>query len=227
MLKCQVCDHPNEFGRVFCESCGSKLALSRVTRQDLQPGRPRRKRRGSRLFLFLLLLACVACCVLPFWPRDLPVARRGDPNSVQELLDRFELVSTLETGQTAAIKLTEAGINEYLRSKKAESLNCEYIAVTVANGAVVLSGVYRPDPVSAGGFTWEPRMSFEFTFRPVDGWGACRNVRIGHLPLPGVTARPLVSYLHRIIMEQHEWRLVSQAKQIDTGTGTLTLLYEK
>lgn len=228
-VPCSRCGHENELGRVFCESCGLKLDLSRIRARKFRP------RSGFGTFLvgtvrLVFGLGLLAVLGLLFWP----VSPSGDEGNAASAIQARGQMQTLargiESGQPVIEIISEAGINAYvaeLLKKDPSATESSMVRLGVSRIDVDVSKKRLAVLVLAnwGGIP----LSYEISGTPVvDGksfrmklWGA----RWGHLPLPGAAGGWLAGRVAGIFSRMaDERKVLDHLSRFDLGEGKVRLV---
>jgi hypothetical protein len=159
MLKCSKCGTQNQVGRVFCESCGTKLNLEGMRHEDVQMlvAVPWWKRYWKLLALIPVAIMLLLVC-MRIWPKVERIGERGDAAGrmrVVRALARIEAISKGEAPERSAdVLLAEADINAYLRYEL-EARAGARLSVDLLDGVVMVRMV-RPR------FSWSLPNDYRF-----------------------------------------------------------------
>jgi hypothetical protein len=220
-VTCPNCGHGNPITTVFCRTCGKRLNLAGMTREELEvkPSPWPLVRQITRA-VFTVLVLTIA--VLLFWP----VAPAGDLGGRHHAMAASEKIKSLNSaalnGLEREVNFTEAEVNGYLARLVAEgasggtttlddiNLNFEPRDVTllvVARWAKIpITQELRGVPVVGDG-------TFEFKLR---------RARFGHLPLPGFGRRKLMESAGVIFMHRDtERELLERLTDLKLGEGNI------
>lgn len=216
-ILCEGCGHANPLTTLFCERCGEKLDLSRVTARDFVPG-PTTRVFGTlvRLVRWGVLLALVAVLALLLWPVN-PTGAAGTREDALSLFNKLvRLEGAVRQGGERVEVITEAEANGYL---------AEMVKRTGEDGpsgwrALSLEEInlnFDPDHVNVLIVARWQRVPISYEIRGVpsvreNGFRFdVERARLGHLPLPGLAASWAVGQVARVFaLLEREQRLMER-----------------
>ncbi|MCX7009722.1 MAG: zinc ribbon domain-containing protein [Kiritimatiellaeota bacterium] len=228
VIECPQCHQGNEFGRMFCQRCGTKLDMSRITAASGKAFELKSFLDAAwRIGLFLIMLVLV---LLLIWPAD-NAGKRGEEKDVAALLGQREALKlAVHNGQDIKLEASELAINAYLAATLTQARsNEEAVAgwmmklaelnVGLKAGAVTVTTVSHWGPLS---ITWQisgaPKVA-DKQFSLV-----VKSGRIGHLGLPQGGAEWMAA---RVAVMFNRWsadrELLNSVASVTAESGSVTL----
>lgn len=209
---CAACNERNEFGRVFCISCGEKLDSSTAEMQRVPPSHSPLQTIIRLSGLLLSMLGVVALALIA-WPASRTGARGEHAEAIVCYRKIVLLDHAIRKRKATTVELWERELNAYLE----ELVERPQENGSEAAGAVEIHDInvdFRQDHcmiiIRAG---WGP-LRFSYGLKGVPGAGDSRwgmriqAGRLGHLPLPRSIASSIARTLTRIFTPLKRERFV-------------------
>ncbi|MCX7591132.1 MAG: hypothetical protein N2255_05830 [Kiritimatiellae bacterium] len=230
MIECERCGTKNPLGRVFCVSCGAKLSLAGMGREEVAQLQRRARRaaflRKSVVFVLFLLAAVM---ILALWPYSSAIGAKGSrvgAGRVESYLRGIErLPSRMRFGPEPL--LPEEDINAYLEHVLGARLKGISLSVAVTRKTLRIRLVRTLAEVVIGPIRLVPKCSVEATWTKAGDGLRLRNMVVGHLPLPACLSASVVTGFLNTFAGLPEWKLLQNVKQVALSDGAIGLVVER
>ena len=230
MVVCERCGTRNPLGRVFCISCGNKLSLAPMRKDEvLEIQRQSRFAGYLRGFAIFVLIVLLVMCGLALWPNQKRLGTSGTRVGAARVENRLRLVEQLPQGAKLGPEpaLSEEDINGYLQFVVAEKIRGLSASVSISKTDLRVRMVCTLADLALGPLRLTPRYSVESVWVAEGGGLKLRNAVIGHLPLPGFLSLPAARGVVRVFQRLREWELVRNVKQLALDDGKLGFTVER
>ncbi len=230
LIKCQVCNHENQLGSIFCRNCGVKLDLNKMSPDQFKEKKPVDKGAVTRkvvgVVLLLIVLGLLGAIFIPAGYPSIPEPSEEAKKSGPDKLDTLE-------------RMIEIGARGQKSSFTAEELTA-ILNASIAGGSSSGESSYSIEKVfveeaPGGGFhlTLNTKLAgtldvvFSMTGEPeiVDGVPVftVREAKAGHLPMFGSFFQKLVSDKFKPVVSKAVKSVAGNAAALSSEGGTLTV----
>gem|GEM_PF-1391139 len=232
---CQKCGHANDLGHVFCMKCGTKMDLTRMDETIEVENKSAQIGSVFNVLGIILAIAAVVMLVMGLWPnrpfvpdKKEQLGRRTQIEGLVGNLSQMIAVGIRDTNNI--VRIMEPDANAWLEelAKKAQIAS---LTTRFEKGKCVFRTVRQlgPFPVAQGKITL-PALKFSYDVFLGQGSNcvAVTGARVGHLPLPGPTKRPILKLaakpFEKLTKEQNVYAKITRASvedgRIDVSVGT-------
>lgn len=233
MLTCPKCNTDNELGRVFCSSCGGKLDLTRMKREDVaEAQKPSLIRRLLPWVVIVAVVLVFAIAGLALWPVTGSIGKEGDRKGGAYMARQLNVLNTLKENRSLKVSFTEENINGYLTFFKAEKLKVNSVSMSITNGcfsvrAVRTLGAWKVFKYKDKSFNLTPTISIDLTCAVAGGKLSVSSASMGHLPLLGPARSPAVNAFQSAFAAEKDWACFKDASEIEAANGKLSFVIKK
>ncbi|MGQ9663146.1 MAG: zinc-ribbon domain-containing protein [Kiritimatiellia bacterium] len=230
MVVCERCGTKNPLGRVFCISCGTKLSLAGMRKDEVaEIQRESRIAAHLRGFAILALVIVLLLCAVALWPNQKRLGASGTRVGATRVETRLRLIEQLPPGTRLGPEpaLSEEDINGYLQFVVAEELKGVSASVSISKSVLRVKTIFTLGDVVLGPIRVTPRYSVEGVWLGEGGRLKLRNAVIGHLPLPLFLSSSVAQGVVRVFQRLPEWNLFQHVKQVTLDDGKLGLTVER
>lgn len=229
MIKCSKCGYENNVGRVFCDQCGTKLDVKKLSSEELAA-----RMRTNWLVAYWpwivtpLLLALLVMVVMALIPHTGEIGQKGTRLGGRRIEAAVQEVLDLEPRGVARVTFDEKDVNGYFEFFKAEKLGVKLVSVNMLDGRLAVRVVKGFGSIGMVAFRFEPVLSYDLLLVPVAGNRfAVTKVRMGRLTLSGPMRSSVIRKVYGVFAGMSEWKIFRQLESLTVEQDEVNAVFKK
>lgn len=225
MPLCPKCGSDNALGRIFCDSCGTKLDLTHMSSEEVAKSQARPWiLRNKWVFsvaggIIVLLLVFMA-----FWPRREPIGELGTLVGGDRVREKIKALSMLGPGESVELEFAESDINGYIEYVRGRSLGPRDIRVEIGSGYIHVRMIKRIAQMRLFGYVYEPSVSYDVVYVLSGNRLVPYKASMGHLSL--IFKGIAVKNVKELLKEQRQWSLINDPRNLKIKDDKIVVSYE-
>jgi uncharacterized OB-fold protein len=228
MLVCSKCGTQNEFGRVFCGRCGTKLELTDVTTEALVEEYKWEAYLAYWPYVAaLVLLIIVGVVGMAFWAQTELLGEKGTRFGGQRVATKLEQMKRMGGNQTLKVDFPEKDINGYFEFFKPKGVVADSVSVGVSDTAFTVRIVRKLGSMGVAKIRVEPTVSYDFVCVPVGERVAVSQAKMGHLPLVGPLRTSAIRSNLKVFSSQAEWQAFQNVSTLQIANKAVVMELRK
>lgn len=230
MIICKKCGTQNPLGRVFCQSCGTKLDLSAMSTDVVSEAvKVNWFVKHWTKFAILLVAILLIPVFLSLWSVQGAIGEKGVRVKAKDAVERnLTLVTGLRAGQRVGPEFTEADINGYFENFENEKLKIDGFSVSIKKGLITARLLKSFFKIKAGEYIVPIGFSYEVSCVPSSGRLLVGEARLGHLPLVGGTKSIASGAILKTLAADERWAPLSKdIEDIKLVDGKITVVINR